>query len=257
MTAPDSMTPANLATLTDIALLAGLIAHSCGGDTARTSNVMQRAALALGAQRADTVVSSLNLGLTVEHGSLRETALRKAPHMGVNFRALNAVERAISALESGRIARDAFHMLLLQIEGWPRHYPQWLVAGLVGLACGGFAALFHGDLMAIAITALGSSLGMLLRQWLAARHFQPLIFATASAFVATLIVGALRHFTATPDAALAACVLFLIPGVPLINGMSDLLSGNYLNGNVRLTMSAVFILGIALGMSLALRVTGS
>ena len=248
--------PEPLADITALALQAGLLAHSCGGDTARTSLIMQRCALTLGAERADTVVSSLNLGLTVERGTQRETALRKAPHMGVNFRALDALEMAVAALEAGHTNAQAFAAWLQRIAADTPTYPQAWIAVLVGVACGGFAALFGGDAAAIGITSVAGALGMATRLWLAGRHFQPLVFASAAAFVATLLTGAMAPWTSTPDAALAACVLFLIPGVPLINGTSDLLHGNYLNGNVRLTMAAMFILGIALGMSLALRVVG-
>ncbi len=252
-----STDPIGLAELTDTALHAGLIAHSCGGDTARTSEIMQRVALALGGQRADTVVSSLNLGLTVEADGERETALRKAPHMGVNFDALSELEHVVCALEAGQLDHHQLRLQLHDTAARPRAWAAWQVALMVGLACGGFAALFGGDIAAIALTTVASTCGMALRQWLAQRHFQPLIFATAAAFIATLITGLARPLTLTPDAALAACVLFLIPGVPLINGTADLLTGNYLNGNVRLTTSVVFILGIAIGMSLALRITGS
>ena len=248
--------PPPLADITALALHAGLLAHSCGADTARTSLIMQRCAVRLGVERVDTVVSSLNLGLTLERGGERETALRKAPHMGVNFRALDALERAVSTLEAGHTNLEAFSAWLGRIAADTPHYPAPVMTLLVGFACGSFAALFGGDASAILITTLASGVGMAARQWLVAQHFQPLVFATVAAFIATLLAGLLRPYTATPDAALAACVLFLIPGVPLINGTSDLLHGNYLNGNVRLTMGAVFILGIALGMSLALRVVG-
>ncbi|GAB7127986.1 threonine/serine exporter family protein [Silvimonas sp. JCM 19000] len=249
-------TPLSLAEVTHLALQIGLLAHSCGADTARTSAAMQRCATALGAQRVDTVVSSLNLGLTLEMNLQRETALRKAPHMGVNFRALNALERALTSLEAGRIGTEAFKTWTEQIATHTPRYPAGLIALFVGIACGGFAALFGGDAAAIALTTFASGIGMALRQWLVKRGLQPLMFASAAAFVATLITGAAHSLTSTPDAALAACVLFLIPGVPLINGTSDLLQGNYLNGNVRLTMGVVIIVGIAIGMSLALRVVG-
>jgi uncharacterized membrane protein YjjP (DUF1212 family) len=116
--------------------------------------------------------------------------------------------------------------------------------------------LFGGDIAAILITTFGATLGMAVRFYLVLRHFKPSVFATAASFVALLSVGLLRHLTDTPEAALAASVLFLIPGVPLINGAADLLNANYLNGMVRFAMSAVIIFGIAVGVSLALRILG-
>ncbi|WP_148713883.1 threonine/serine exporter family protein [Chitinolyticbacter meiyuanensis] len=244
-----------LADIAHLALTAGNLVHQSGGDTARTSETMVRTARALGADSAYTVVSSLNLGLTVNGSGQQHTAFYKAPHMGVNFRALTGVERALAALEAKRIGAPAFTTLLRELHDHPHYAPRWLTALAVGFACGGFAALFGGDLAAVLATTIGAGLGTGLRLVLAKQGYKPLVFAIATAALAASVTGLLaRSWSATPDAALAASVLFLIPGVPLINGAADLLSGNYLNGTVRLTMSAVFVLGIGIGMSLALRV---
>ncbi|MBM3116475.1 threonine/serine exporter family protein [Jeongeupia naejangsanensis] len=253
MPQPPSPPPADPARIAKLALDAAVLVHQSGGDTARTTATLDRAARALGASRVDAIVSSLSLGVTVSIDGRQETALRRAPHMGVNFRVLSGVERAVNALEARRVGANGFATLLDDLESYPHYYPAWLVAVFVGFACGAFAALFHGDLMAVTITSIGSALGMRVRQLLAMRHFKPFVFAPAAAFVATLVVGLLLPFTGTPQAALAASVLFLIPGVPLINGAADLLSGSYLNALVRLTMGAVFVVGLALGMSVALR----
>ncbi len=237
----------------DLALQAGLLVHLSGGDTARAASTMHRSALALGAVRADTVVSSLNIGLTIERGTERETAFRRAPHVGANFTNLSDIERCLEALEDGQLSADAFREGLAAIARHKPHYPRWLMAILIGVSCGAFAALFGGDAGAVLITTLGAGLGVAVRFVLLARGFKPVLFAIAASFVALLVVGLLQRFTATPDAALAASVLFLIPGVPLINGASDMLVANYLNGMVRLTMSAMIVLGIAIGVSVALR----
>ncbi|WP_255988120.1 threonine/serine exporter family protein [Chitinolyticbacter albus] len=238
-----------------LALQAGNLVHQSGGDTARTADTMTRAAQALGADHAHTLVSSLNLGLTISARGEQHTAFHKAPHMGVNFRTLTGVERALASLEAGRISVQAFTHLLDDMHTRPHYAPRWLIALVVGFACGGFAALFGGDLAAVVATTVGAGLGTWLRLRLAKAGYKPLVFAIATSALAAILTGVLaRWLSATPDAALAASVLFLIPGVPLINGAADLLNGNYLNGTVRLTMSAVFVLGIGIGMSLALRV---
>ncbi len=240
----------------DLALTAGLLSHQSGGDTVRTGALIQRTALALGANKADTVISSINIGVTVERENLRETAFRKAPHMGANFSMLTAVEDTIADLEDGRIEPTGLAARFAEIASRPPLYPRWLIAILVGLSCGGFAALFGGDWTAIACTTIGSALGMGLRLFLHSRHYVPFMFASASSFVAmlsTALLGRLLH-TATAEAAMAASVLFLIPGVPLINGVSDLFHTKYLNGIVRLVMGLVFVIGIAVGVSLALRI---
>ncbi|MBE9608320.1 threonine/serine exporter family protein [Chitinilyticum piscinae] len=242
-----------LAQVLDLALHAGLLVHLSGGDTERAAATMRRVALALGAARADTVVSSLNIGLTIERGNERDTAFRRAPHVGANFANLTELERLLEDLEAGHISAEQLQDGLDDVARRKPIHSRPLMAALIGLSCGAFAALFGGDLAAVLITTLGSALGVAVRFLLLSRGFKPVMFAIAASFTALLVVGLLRGLTATPDAALAASVLFLIPGVPLINGASDMLAANYLNGMVRLTMSAMIVLGIAIGVSVALR----
>lgn len=247
---------ASLQEIVDLALIAGLLVHQSGGDTARTSATIRRMSVSLGATRAETVVSSTNIGVTVEKDNQSQTAFRKAPHMGANFTMLTAVEHVVRALEEGRIGTAGARTVLNDIEKRPHFYPRWLIALTVGIACSGFAAMFGGDTAAIICTALGSATGMALRLFLHRRHYVPLMFATASSFTAMLLTGLLMKFipTATPVEGMAASVLFLIPGVPFINGAADLFHTNYLNGMIRIMMGVVFVIGIAVGVSLALRI---
>jgi uncharacterized membrane protein YjjP (DUF1212 family) len=245
--------------LTDIltlALKAGLLAHQSGAGTHRTSLIIQRTAKALGAVQVEVIISSTNIGATIEREHERETGFRKAPHMGVNFSLLTSLDDWLLALEKDQLNADDAQLALDKIAQAKGHYPRSVVTLFVGLSCGAFAALFGGDTAAILITTLGASVGMAVRFQLVLQHFKPFVFASVASFVALLCTGLLRDFTSTPDTAMAASVLFLIPGVPLINGASDLLNANYLNGIVRFTMSAVIILGIAIGISLALRILG-
>lgn len=253
---PSTRTTLPLQEILELSLLAGLLVHQSGGDTARTSATIRRMALALGAERADTVVSSLNIGVTVEQDKQRETAFRKAPHMGANFSMLTEVVRLVEAVEEQNIDADTARIQLDEIVRQPHFYPHWLIAMLVGVSCGGFAALFGGDTAAITCTTLGSGVGMALRLFLHRRHYVPFMFAMASSLTAMLVTGLLLKLvhSNTQEAAMAASVLFLIPGVPFINGAADLFHANYLNGMVRIMMGVLFVIGIAVGVSLALRI---
>ena len=67
----------------------------------------------------------------------------------------------------------------------------------------------------------------------------------ASLFAGTFVIAGLNiNF----EHAFATSVLFLIPGVPLINFITDLIDGNILNGLVRGISALMFALAIALGL---------
>ena len=56
------------------------------------------------------------------------------------------------------------------------------------------------------------------------------------------------------EVAIATSVLYLIPGVPLINGVIDIVEGHVLNGIARLTSALMLIVCIAVGLSCTLMI---
>jgi uncharacterized membrane protein YjjP (DUF1212 family) len=59
-------------------------------------------------------------------------------------------------------------------------------------------------------------------------------------------------FNTTAEIAIATSVLFLIPGVPLINGVIDIVEGYTLTGGSRLIQAFLLIICIAVGLSFSL-----
>jgi uncharacterized membrane protein YjjP (DUF1212 family) len=59
-----------------------------------------------------------------------------------------------------------------------------------------------------------------------------------------------------PRTSIAASVLLLVPGVHLINSAEDLIKGHMVTGIVRGVLGLVISLSIALGLSLAIWLTG-
>ena len=81
-----------------------------------------------------------------------------------------------------------------------------------------------------------------------------MISVTACSFIASLIGAAALYFKLgdTSSVALASSVLFLIPGVPLINSVIDILEGYTLMGISRMVGSFIIIICIALGLAATL-----
>ena len=73
-----------------------------------------------------------------------------------------------------------------------------------------------------------------------------------SAFVASLCASTALIFDTTSEIALATSVLYLVPGVPLINGVIDVVEGYVLTGFARLTEASLLIVSIAIGLSFTL-----
>ncbi len=85
-----------------------------------------------------------------------------------------------------------------------------------------------------------------------------LVIFTTSAFVASLLAGLgyLFHFGSTPEIALASSVLYLIPGVPIINSILDIIEGHILTGIARLVNATSLIVCIAIGLFSTMLILG-
>ena len=135
---------------------------------------------------------------------------------------------------------------------------RWLVLYLISQANMAFCLLFGGDLVSGLFLFLGTFCGFLLRQELNRRHVYHYLTVVLSAFVASFVVGlgAKFGYEEFPKIALSASVLYLIPGVPFINGMMDVLDGYILNGISRLLTAVMIVVSITVGLSVTLMSLG-
>lgn len=251
---PDDESRADLEAILQASLDFGVRVQMAGGYTARVRDSVQRVALNLGAEKAEPWVSSASLGLVVHRDGWSRTSVRNTPMFGVNFTELSSLSQL--AKQSAGMTVEDLRSRLAALADADRRYPMWLVLIMLGVSCGSFAAIFGADAVGIAAAAVAGWAGSLTRYLLHHRHFKPFIYCLFAALVSASVVSALASFTETYESAVVASILFLIPGVPLLNGTADLLTSNYLNGLVRLTRAAVIITGAALGLALGLAVWG-
>ncbi len=109
------------------------------------------------------------------------------------------------------------------------------------------------------VTFIASTLAMYVRQTLTQRHLHPQINFCLTAFVATTVSGlllALPPFAGTSAVAMAASVLLLVPGFPLINAVADMFKGHVNTGLARWAMASLLTLATCIGVIMAMAVWG-
>ncbi len=143
-----------------------------------------------------------------------------------------------------------------QLCSKPRLDPM-LVMILAGLANASFCRLFGGDLQAMGIVFTATLFGFFVKQKLIQRGLNHFLVFIAAAFAASLMSSMSLILDTTSDVALATSVLFLIPGVPLINGFIDIIEGHILTGISRLTAAIMLVACIAIGLSATLMMVKS
>lgn len=125
---------------------------------------------------------------------------------------------------------------------------------LTSLANASFCRLFGGDAIAMLIVFISTLAGYRLKQIMLddGRDIR-LAFLCASFFSATISAGGhIFEIGSTPEIALGTSVLYLIPGVPYINAVSDMIDRHYLCGFSRfidaLVLTACLSAGLCAGM---------
>ena len=138
-----------------------------------------------------------------------------------------------------------------QILATPRTHPLFVLI-LVGLANASFCRLFGGDLPAMGIVFWATVVGFICKQKLIQEHINHYIAFMVSAFVASLCTSISLIFNTDSEIALTTSVLYLVPGVPLINGVIDIVEGYIQTGFSRLVEAFLLIGCIGWGFSITL-----
>ena len=228
-----------------------------GANTSRIIGNTQRIASGLG-YNADLFLSLSGLVLSVHNNETNEThtIVRAIPRVDVNFEIISE----ISILSWRTVHEDMFpqevYERLEEIKKIKR-YPNSFLLPFVGLAGASLCRILGGTWFDFMIVFLAVVCGMLVRQQLAKREYNIFVTIAAASFSAVSVVNIFRLLTHLPHvAAFAACVLFLIPGIPLINSFIDILEGYISQGIFRGVFGAMIVFVIALGLFLSLFVFG-
>lgn len=145
--------------------------------------------------------------------------------------------------------RDRYGELIAK----PRMDPIFVLL-TVGLANASFCRLFGGDWTAVGIVFTSTLVGFSTRQWMQAHAVNHFLVFILSAFLASLCASSALGFDCTAEVAIATSPLFLVPGVPLINGVIDIVEGHILIGCSRLINALLLIVCIAVGLSATLMI---
>jgi len=236
----------------------GTLLMSSGASTGRVRTTVHRIADALGYD-VELLITSRSLMLTVteENGSDYTSSVRRTPPHGVNFRLVSGISRMSWRIIEDKLNLEQICEEISRLNALP-HYPRLVVLSLVALAGTSFCRLFGGEGWELVVTFVASFFGLFIRQEAIKKRFNPYLSIVFASFAASMVAGLSVKLGIgdTPEHALSTSVLFLIPGVPLINSLTDLIDGNTLNGIVRGINASIMAFAIALGLMLAMQIYG-
>lgn len=255
MVAPPPQIKSVIFDSSDMILQYGVALMGAGAHTSRVVRNMSRIAEAFGYRVAITIFQHtiIMCATDKEDSSVRQTLVTKINHQPINFKTISLLSSLSWEVGDDHLTVHEFKHRYKEIVSKQR-LSRWVVLLFVAFANASFCRLFQGDFQSMLIVFFATLGGFVLRQELNARKVNPIISVTSCAFVSSLIgaTGVYFGWGGTPSVALAASVLFLIPGVPLINSVIDILEGYTLMGISRLMGSFIIIICITLGMALTL-----
>lgn len=185
------------------------------------------------------------------------TLFKESPPHSVHLQILTEVSHLTWKVYEENLSIDETEKAFAEIKSMP-HYNCWIVSVAVGLSCAGLCLFAFGDLLNALVVFLAAFIGSVSRYRISLMNYNPMISISFAAFVTTLItgLGSIYNIGTYPEAAMATAVLYLIPGVPLINTVIDWIEG-YLSSAVNRAMfSGLILLTIAVGMTLCITLLG-
>ena len=232
----------------------GALLMSSGANTTRIRITTNRIANAFG-YSSELFITHRALTLTLNDSrdeDVFSSTKRTSPH-GVNFKVVSGISRMSWSVVEEKWPIERIRQELGRLAALP-HYPRLVVLLMVGLSGAAFCRLFGGTPVELGVSFAATVLGLFVRQEAHARHFNPYLCVYFSATAAALLSGACMKFGGPRvlEHAFATSVLFLIPGVPLINAVSDLVDGNFLTGIARFIHGSIISFCIALGLLTAI-----
>lgn len=261
--APDAepvqrLTREELSDLVEVMLQAGETMLESGAAAFRTEQTMAQIGLGLGADRVELYITPTGIIATAVSGHEQRTRVGRAGAPGVDMAkiaALNHLSRHI-ALLGGTL--PAVARQLTAIHAAPRQQPAWVTIPAVGLACAAFSQILGGGWIEFLAAGLGAALAQGLRLALVRLRVNAFALTVVCAFVASLVAALLCLLLDAPDPerALAASVLLMVPGVPLVTSVIDFSSNDLVSGVTRGMLAFLLALSIGIGLVMTLWLTG-
>ena len=260
----------------DLLLRTGQLLVESSADTSRILRNMKRTADYLGLTE-DKLHIHITYNMLMVNYSDEEHSFSKfqrCNNHGTNMSAISSISRLSWRAIREDYSLDKYEEEFEKIRSRKRNYNPWQVAIGAGFACGGFCVQFGCDWPAFFYASIAAILGFRLRMYLNSLGSNGYANIAVAAFVSTLLAW-LSAYISMPVVAdhlptwlasvlhsdtvwhpLLACALFIVPGVPLINFVSDMLDSHFEMGLNRALNTLLMVAAMSFGIAVAIKVCG-
>lgn len=241
--------------IADTSLLVGKTMLESGAEICSVEETLSKLVQTFGCDKANLSVLPQTIAMTLVSGNEFRTKMVHIGTLKPDMQRLSELYKLTKNVCSECSPTDVLKQtknLLSQNQQFSEYQKIFAAA----LACASFAALFNGTVAEFIAAFIATFLAASLKKTVDAKELNPLLSIMVASLLATVCVGVFSSLGLLEDTkiALASSVLFLVPGVQLINTFEDIIKGHYLSGLARglhgLLISFAIVFGIALGLKL-------
>ncbi len=224
----------------------------CGVHSSRVIRNTTRISQALGYE-AELCIMPQHIIVTVQCDKINEkvTEVARIPHLPINFKHNSELSALSWSAFDEQLSLEDVEARYSKIVNTPR-LSFFLVLTFASAANASFCKLFGGDATSIVIVFIATAIAFYFRTLMLKTKVNIYFIVFLTAFLASLTSSLSLLLPTTSDIALATSVLFLVPGVPLINGIIDTFDGHILTGISRLIQATLIIVSLASGLGATL-----
>jgi uncharacterized membrane protein YjjP (DUF1212 family) len=240
----------------------GASALRAGNTATRTRELMESMALKLGFEAIAVNLSLDSITASARHSGRWISMMGMLGPPGINASRIGQLEQLAKAVGPGTAPHN-IAAELKNIDSTAPLYSSAQVAIAIGLASGSFAFLNGVGLPEMIAAAAGGGIGQLVRWSLSHRQLNQYAVAALAAITASGSYVLLAILTESfgfgivgHSTGFIASVLFLIPGVPLVAALFDLLQYQTVAAISRFAYGLMILLAVAFGLSFVIGVAG-
>lgn len=239
-------------------LRVGQILMENSADTSRIVRTMKRVGAFCGVfgDQLTIHVTYTTIMVSVGTDNYYITKLQKCIQHNVDMNIITEVTKLIWTAIEKDYSLEEFETQLENIANKKNKYTKIIINLGAALACGGVGKMFGCDMLATIYTAIAAFIGFFVRRKCLEMGINPYMSIAISAFVAT-VIAYFTHFipgSVTPWYPMLACTIFIVPGIPLINAVEDMLESYITAGMTRAINTLLMVGAMTFGIVFAIKI---
>lgn len=237
----------------DLILTAGQLLIENGATNDKTIRVLSRIAIFMKIPKENISLHIMRqiIFLEIFDGEKNLLSFRKCTKTAVDFFVIYSLTEISWKILKESVSLDELKNFFEELNSKPKIYSHWQIILAVGIACGGFCCLFGGNFLEIICTAFSTMAGKFAQIKLLKHKVNEFLAISFAAFIATTFAYFSHPTSVMP---MIACSLFLIPGVPIVNAVIDVLNKFFLKALTEFFRAFLIILSMTAGIILAVEI---